>query len=108
MLELSVLDRSEGRLGQEKLSLKLTYVLFNPDDAGRQRAEIFVAVNGVVKGSVLSKDKEDANLGHYDKSRLQHSAALFVAARRHLVRQPHPPHSPCVLVLGSFFGCSLV
>ena len=97
MLELSVLDRSEGRLAQEKLTLTLTYVLFNPDDAGRQRAEIFVAVDGVVKGSVLLKDKEDAKLGHYDKSRLQQSAALFVASRRHLVRKPHPPHTPAYL-----------
>ena len=97
MLELSVFDTTEGCLDQEKLSVTLTYVLLKKDIEGRQKTEILVAVNGVIKGSVVSKDKRDAKLGNYDKNLLKRSAALFVSSRRHLARKPHPPHIPAYL-----------
>ena len=98
MFELSVFETIDKQLGREKLAVELTYILFNKDDEGKQKVEIQVAVNGVNKGSVESKDKKDTSLGHYDKGLLKKSATLFVSSKRHEVRKPHPPSIPSYLM----------
>ena len=98
LFELTVFETVERQLGREKLAVELTYILFNKDDGGKQKVEIQVAVNGVLKGSVKSKDKKDIELGHYDKGLLKKSATLFVSSKRHQVRKPHPPRTPPYLM----------
>ena len=94
MFELTVFETNARQLGQEKLTVELTYILFNKDEEGGQKVEILVAVNGVPKGSVMSKDSRDASLGDYKKDLLKRSAQLFASSKRERVRIPHPPHSP--------------
>ena len=97
MFELTVFETNDGQLGQAKLTVELTYILFNKDEEGRQNVEIMVAVNGVPKGSVKSKDSRDASLGDYNKDLLKRSAELFASSKRERVRTPHPPHSALYL-----------
>ena len=97
MFQLTVFETSNGQIGQEKLSVELTYILFNKDEEGHQKTEISVAVNGTVRGSVTSVDKNDASLGHYDRSLLKRSAKIFVKSKRERARATHPPHMPAYL-----------
>ena len=94
MFELSVFETSERQLEREKLTVQLTYLLFNKDDEGKQKVAILVVVDGVIRGSVESKDKRDTELGHYNKGLLKRSASLFVSSKRYKVRKPHPPYTP--------------
>ena len=98
MFELSVFETIEQQIGREKLAVQLTYILFNKDGEDRHKVEIQVAVNDVIRGSVKSKDINDASLGHYDKGLLKNSATMFVSSKRHEVRRPHPPITPSYLI----------
>ena len=95
--QLTVFETSNRQIGKEKLSVELTYILFNKDEEGQQKIEISVAVNGIVRGSVTSVDKNDASLGHYDKALLKRSAAIFVKSKRGPARATHLQHMPAYL-----------
>ena len=97
MFQMTVFEMHDGQLGQEKLTVDLTYILFNKNEEGQQKVEILVAVDGEVKCSVRSVDKNDASLGHYDKDMLKKSASLFVRYRRDRVRATHPSFTPAYL-----------
>ena len=98
LFQLTVFETDSGHLGQEKLTLELTYILFNKDERGRQKFEIMVAINGEVKGFAKSVDKRDAALGHYEKDRLKKSAMMMVNCKRDRVRGlAHPQHIPAYL-----------
>ena len=94
---MTVFETNDGQLGQEKVSLELTSILYNKDNRGRQKVEMHIDVNGVFQGIARSVDKNDASLTEYDKNKLQTSAAIFVKSRRDWARASLPTHMPAYL-----------
>ena len=94
---MTIFETNEEQLGQEKMSVELTTILYNKDNRGRQKVEMRVNVNGVVKGSARSVDKNDASLSHYSKDKLKRSATIFIKSRRDWARATLPPHKPAYL-----------
>ena len=94
---MTIFKTNEEQLGQEKVSVELTTILYNKDNRGRQKVEMLVNVNGVVKGSARLVDKNDASLSHYSKDNLKRSATIFIKSRRDWARATLPPHRPAYL-----------
>ena len=98
-LNLSVFDSHGGEaVGPEKHSLELRYVLFNRNaDTGEEEVGIRVMLNGVLEGWVKSANKEDAQLGWYDRDLLKLSAQTFVLSKRYWARNTLLPQQELYL-----------
>ena len=99
-LNLSVFNSRGGdEVGPEKHSLELRYVLFNKNvNTGKEEVGILVMFDGILQGWVKSVNKEDAQLGWYDRDLLKLSAQTFVLSKRYRERNTLLPQQELYLI----------